>query len=384
MSCSERIARALGPLCARPGTANDVEGARGVQDYLPLRATRLPLRHRYFFSLRGGPFPPIGNTALGERCGTSQPVAKRMCITATMNGICREFLHASVPHVFIVSRNKRLSGLYRSGIDIAARLRIAQKKGRFVRIPDKERDMTKLWSSAARRWALAFAVALTGIGGNASAILLDRGPLMVYDTVLNITWTRQAGGGIGGDISRFWGGANAWAIFLDFGGFTDWRLPYASVSAGAGPITTLPIGIPCTGAGGADEVACRDNEMAYMFYYNLDGTPGQNKTGTQTAVGGQILTGISDIPDYWSGTVIDSILAWRFSFGLGLQGPGGIDGNVLMAWAVRPGDVCDAQPSLCPDTEPGPGPGPGVPEPGSLLLLALGAMGLACSRRRRH
>ena len=44
-------------------------------------------------------------------------------------------------------------------------------------------------------WSLAFAMAITGFGGNAWAILLDRGPLMVYDTVLDITWTRQAGDG---------------------------------------------------------------------------------------------------------------------------------------------------------------------------------------------
>ena len=147
--------------------------------------------------------------------------------------------------------------------------------------------MANQWRSAATRWALA--VALAGFGGNASAILLDRGPDMVYDDVLDITWTRQAGDG----VSRGVGDAEVWAFGLALGGFDDWRLPFASVAAGFGPTgNTLTNGFPCSGAGGADEVACRDNEMAYMFYYNLDGNQNQNKTGTQTAVGGEELTGI--------------------------------------------------------------------------------------------
>ena len=68
-------------------------------------------------------------------------------------------------------------------------------------------------------WSLAFAMAMAmaGFGGNAWAILLDRGPLMVYDTVLDITWTRQAGDG---DM-RNGVAANASAASLVFGGFDD-------------------------------------------------------------------------------------------------------------------------------------------------------------------
>jgi hypothetical protein len=200
-----------------------------------------------------------------------------------------------------------------------------------------------------------------GLAGSASATLFNRdigGDTMVYDDKLNITWTRNAN--LPGSSGLFWADAKTWAEALMYGGKDDWRLPYASVSAGAGPITTLTIGFPCTGAGGADEVACRDNEMAYMFYYNLDGNQGADKTGNQTALGGEVLTGIQRY--YWSGTKYDSVLAWNFVFFNGSQFEE--EGFGLSAWAVRPGDVAAA------------------PEPASLLLIGAGMLGLGWSRRK--
>jgi hypothetical protein len=226
-------------------------------------------------------------------------------------------------------------------------------------------------SIAARLKRLAAALAVAGLGaaGSASATLLDRGPDMVYDDVLNITWVRDASlcATLNNCVNRddtfvtggmIWNDANTWAANLVFGGFDDWRLPYASVIAG---VAGTPVVYTCTGAGGTDEVACRDNEMGYMYYYNLPGSPGSNKTGTLTAVGGQILTSIQGV--YWSGTEFDFLRAWFFIF---VNGGQNFDGKFSpwAAWAVRPGDVAAA------------------PEPASLLLIGAGMLGLALSRRR--
>ena len=93
-----------------------------------------------------------------------------------------------------------------------------------------------------------------------SAALVDNGGGLIYDTVLDITWAQP-------DTFRTWDGANTWASGLTLGGVSGWRLPYISVAAGAGPLTVLPV--DCSTA---TEVACRDNELGYMFYQNLSGT----------------------------------------------------------------------------------------------------------------
>jgi hypothetical protein len=74
-------------------------------------------------------------------------------------------------------------------------------------ISDKELQMSNRSSATVRRWATALLVAAMGVVGSASATLLDRGPNMVYDTVLDITWTRQAGDG----VARDWATSVAWA-----------------------------------------------------------------------------------------------------------------------------------------------------------------------------
>jgi hypothetical protein len=215
--------------------------------------------------------------------------------------------------------------------------------------------MGNRFGATVRRWAATLLlVAGMGIVGSTSATLLDRGPDMVYDDVLNITWTRQAGDA----VFRNWADANAWAASLVFGGKDDWRLPLESVSAGSGPAIFVS---ECRTAA---EFQCRDNELGYMFYHDLPdlGTFFQDKTGTQTALGGEVLTGIQ--AEYWSGSGLTSTLAWRFNFGNGQQLLES-QSFAIPAWAVRAGDVNVAA----------------VPEPASLLLFGVGILALGWTRR---
>jgi hypothetical protein len=182
---------------------------------------------------------------------------------------------------------------------------------------------------------------------------------MVYDDVLNITWTRQAGDG----VIRGWGDSSLWAANLVLGGYDDWRLPWGSVSAQAGPVTSL---VNCASA---TQTACRDNELGYMFFYNLGGTFGQDATGTQTAVGGEVLTGIQ--PLHWSGTAFDPnivLVWWGLFYGAGNAGSNFTGATGAYAWAVRDGDVAVAA----------------IPEPEiyAMMLAGLGLLGWAGRRKK--
>jgi len=46
------------------------------------------------------------------------------------------------------------------------------------------------------------------------------------------------------------------------------------------------------------ELACRDNELGYMFYHNMGGTLGSNLTGNQT-VDDVLLTNVHDFHWYF-------------------------------------------------------------------------------------
>ena len=218
---------------------------------------------------------------------------------------------------------------------------------------------------------VALAIGAAVLTSNAEAILVDRGPDMVYDTVLDITWARDAG--LSPEFLT-WQQANDWTGALVLGGFDDWRLPLISASGLSDPLNaSASIEIACGTAGGGDEVACRDNELGYMFYYNLQGPHGTQPEPNTPVSGDQIARGGQEIQNiynqlHWSGTSHDSNLAWMFSFAFpALSGYNEMQPKTFFgsAWAVRTGDVITA-----------------VPEPATLTLLIAGFGALGLRRRR--
>jgi hypothetical protein len=220
--------------------------------------------------------------------------------------------------------------------------------------------------------ALSFALCAAAWSGNAGATLIDRGPDMVYDDVLEITWARNAN--LSGTVST-WAQANSWAESLILGGLGDWRLPLISVSGLGYPLTatsTSQQACVVGGFGSPEEIACRDNELGYMYWYNLH-TSSAERTGDRVSyLGGQLLENIQSA--YWTGpaSALSPEWAWLVSFSAfgGSTAPAGWFNTQPQAfgfsvWAVRSGDVIS------------------VPEPATIPLLVLGSIALAFAAPRR-
>ena len=205
------------------------------------------------------------------------------------------------------------------------------------------------------------AVFFTFASVSANAALVSRlGGAAAWDGVLGITWLTDA------DLSGSdtWDNQLAWIASLNAEnsgaghlGFNDWRLASMSVSAGVPTGTTTSV-VNCSSA---TEEQCKDNELGYMYYYNLGGS-GDNQTGDHT-IGDVTLTDVRS--DYWSGTEYDSSIAWHFFFGGGFQDVNSKDYN-FYGWAVRAGDVG------------------AVPVPAAVWLFGSGLIGLLGLARRKR
>lgn len=149
----------------------------------------------------------------------------------------------------------------------------------------------------------------------ATGTLISRGGGLIYDDVLDVTWIQNAS--LASSVNTM--GADKWTPFLNwanalvYAGYDDWRL--ASMDANGDGIIN-----ECS-----TEVLCRDNEYAYMYFFNLGGTPFEDKTGDQIAINGV------PVNDVWRVYRWGNLDYFDFRNGLVLQG----QVSFATAWAVR-------------------------------------------------
>lgn len=218
-----------------------------------------------------------------------------------------------------------------------------------------------------KAWWVLLAISLLGVSTLTQAELQDRGNGLIYDTVLDITWLQDANyadtsgydccdvdGGCDDDqycdvdnscVEDFdpnkmtWQQAVKWADQLNYQGLDDWRLASISVSSGIPTgSTSRDLIVSCYTE---SEEACRDNELGYMFKYNLGGELGTSLEGNQTSVNGVDLHNIQY--GYWSSS---AYLEYFDAFAFFFAGGGYFDAGQTTrwaAWAVRDGDVGDVQ-----------------------------------------
>jgi len=219
------------------------------------------------------------------------------------------------------------------------------------------------------------------IDGQAVA-LNDSAAVFFYDTVLDITWTRN----LTMNGAANWSMAHQWAGNLSIGSYNDWRLPHTFDSGAPGCDFSHAGGTDC-GYNVALGNGLVTNELAHLFYVTLGNlaayapSTGFYRGGQPGVNWGLVNTGYfqGDFADgYWTDLLVqgppdEDAYFFRFSDGATLPGGNGIQDML----AVRDGDVWSG------DGDGDGGGGQVVPEPASLALALLALAGMIRRRPAR-
>lgn len=185
---------------------------------------------------------------------------------------------------------------------------------------------------------------------------------MVYDDDLNITWLADANfaksSGYSSTGKMSWDIAVGWASTLEFGGYSDWRLP-----------STLVPDYACTSQAWWSYSAynCSGSEIGHLFYIELGGNRDQ-KISDSGDPDLSLFTNLQDI--YWSETDLSATglitgpnSAYVFETFIGFQMPTSKEAQ-WYAWAVRDGDITSS-----------------IPEPPTIGLIFLAALLITVGNR---
>ncbi|GBL05455.1 DUF1566 domain-containing protein [Glaciecola sp. KUL10] len=231
-----------------------------------------------------------------------------------------------------------------------------------------------------------------------NAALINRGNGMIYDDVLDVTWLQDANyartSGFDSDGLVSWTSANTWVQNLNFGGYSDWRLPAIT------PINGSSFNTGFSFNGTTDRgynISPNTNELLYMFEINLGNASVFNPNGIfagniNPAFNASFIDGESGLTysfeniaaSYWN-DVIDTPFvnaAWGVNFKTSSDVSIGetalfVSASNLGIWALRDGDVTS---TLSPPDNTSPD---GVlSEPNALILMSIGLLAFSSVRRK--